>query len=113
MTFEELKRRWDWKPIPHCPGRFVLSRSEFNGPPREIAGRGAEEIKLDVANAQDPVVIVKLDDGGLISYKKGEGDYLHTLNTSEGFERKLAQLGIPKRGAKALKSTPRPAESNE
>jgi hypothetical protein len=44
--------------------------------------------------AADPVSVVSIDDGGLISYKKPDGSYLHTLNTTEGFHRKLRQLGI-------------------
>jgi hypothetical protein len=35
------------------------------------------------------------DGGGLISYARGDGSYLHTLNTPDGFARKLRQLGIP------------------
>ncbi len=42
----------------------------------------------------DPVVIVQLPDGGLISYRKPDGRYLHTLATPEAFERKVRQLGI-------------------
>jgi hypothetical protein len=44
--------------------------------------------------APDPVTVVRINDGGLISYRKPDGSYLHTLNTTEGFHRKLAQLGI-------------------
>jgi hypothetical protein len=32
--------------------------------------------------------------GGLVSYRKPDGAYLHTLNTPDGLARKLAQLGI-------------------
>ncbi len=44
--------------------------------------------------AQDPVIVTPFEDGGLISYRKAHGLFLHTLNTREGFERKLRQLGI-------------------
>jgi hypothetical protein len=38
---------------------------------------------------------VRLADGsGLISYLKPGGLFLHTLNTAQGMERKLAALGI-------------------
>ncbi len=47
-----------------------------------------------VAAANDPVMIAPLSDGGLISYRKADGTYIHTLNSREGFERKLQQLGI-------------------
>lgn len=44
--------------------------------------------------ARDPVIVTPLDAGGLISYRKADGMFLHTLNSREGFERKLRQLGI-------------------
>ena len=44
--------------------------------------------------APDPVVAVQLPDGGLISYRKPDGRYLHTLATPEAFLRKLRQLGF-------------------
>jgi len=44
--------------------------------------------------AKDTVLVVQLDDGGLISYARADGSVVHTLNTVEGFGRKLAQLGI-------------------
>jgi len=39
-------------------------------------------------------VVTPLVTGGLISYKRRDGTFLHTLNTAEGFARKLADLGI-------------------
>jgi hypothetical protein len=47
-----------------------------------------------VAAAKDPVIVASLEDGGLISYRKPDGTYVHTLNSREGFARKLRQLGI-------------------
>ena len=40
------------------------------------------------------VVVLRFADGGLISYRKADGSYIHTLNTRDGLHRKLAQLGI-------------------
>ena len=40
------------------------------------------------------VVVIRFADGGLISYRKADGSYIHTLNTCDGLHRKLAQLGI-------------------
>lgn len=45
--------------------------------------------------AKDTVLVAPFADGGLISYRRNDGSVLHTLNTSEGFARKLADLGIP------------------
>ena len=39
-------------------------------------------------------VVATLEEGGLISYRKSDGRFLHTLNTTAGFRRKLEQLGI-------------------
>jgi len=44
--------------------------------------------------APDEVWVVELADGGLISYRRADGTFVHTLGTREGFARKLAQLGI-------------------
>ncbi|MDQ3746427.1 MAG: hypothetical protein M3444_18800 [Acidobacteriota bacterium] len=59
-----------------------------------MVGPGRELKEFRVEGARDPVVAGRFEGGGLISYRKGGGTYLHTLNTEEGFERKLAQLGI-------------------
>lgn len=46
------------------------------------------------ATARDAVLVAAFDDGGLISYRRGNGEYRHTLNTREGMDRKLRQLGL-------------------
>ncbi len=45
--------------------------------------------------AKDPVSVIPLENGGLISYQQPDGRLIHTLNTPEGFARKLRQLQIP------------------
>ena len=93
VKFSELFDRWAWRPIPNCPGRFVLATGSVAMPPDEIVqgARGSEHL---CAGASDPVIVTPFADGGLISYRKAEGRFLHTLNTREGLERKLLQLGI-------------------
>lgn len=44
--------------------------------------------------AKDRVLVVPLEDGGLISYARADGRVVHTLNTAEGLVRKLSQLRI-------------------
>ena len=44
--------------------------------------------------ARDIVVVFELSGGGIISYKKPDGAYLHTLCDKDGFKRKLKQLEI-------------------
>jgi hypothetical protein len=94
MNFEELESRWNWKPIRGCPGRFVLREMEASPSPQELVGSDVDLSEFQVENARDTVVVGQLKGGGLISYRKKDGTYLHTLNTVAGFERKLTQLRI-------------------
>ena len=94
VTFAALFAQWTWRPIPNCPGRYLLAAGTVAMPPEEIvpgASGGSEHL---IAAARDPVIVTPFDDGGLISYRKAEGRFLHTLNTREGLERKLRQLGL-------------------
>jgi hypothetical protein len=93
VTFSALFERWAWRPIPNCPGRYVLAEGPIVTPPEEMApgANGSEHASI---SARDPVIVTPFDDGGLISYRKADGRFLHTLNTREGFERKLCQLDI-------------------
>ncbi|HYL97422.1 MAG TPA: hypothetical protein VEZ90_00590 [Blastocatellia bacterium] len=54
--------------------------------------------------ARDPVFVARMEDGGLISYRRSDGSFVHTLNTIEGFNRKLGRLGIPMIGEDAPQS---------
>lgn len=94
VTFKTLFDRWPWRPIPNCPGRYVLTTGPVATRPEDIApGANATSEHVSVS-ARDPIVVTPFDDGGLISYRQASGMFLHTLNTREGFERKLRQLGI-------------------
>ena len=53
-----------------------------------------DSAEYECVAAKDLVIVTPFDDGGLISYRKAQGMFLHTLNTREGLERKLLQLGI-------------------
>ena len=95
MTFDEIMSRWPWRPIPNCPGRFVLSSGRSALLPSEIVPAAVGVITEYVIPATpDPVVVAEFEEGGLISYRKPDGSFIHTLNTSEGLDRKLRQLGI-------------------
>lgn len=95
-TFAELKERFPWRPITGCPGRFVLATADKDLSSGELAGESARSKPYRVAAARDEVWVTPLEGGGLISYRRPDGSYLHTLNTTEGFTRKLRQLGIEK-----------------
>jgi len=94
VDFATLQRQWRWQPIRHCPGRYVLR----NAPPElaieAILGPDIEIREYRVAAAKDRVLVACLDTGGMISYQREDGTFLHTLNTAEGLARKLRQLGI-------------------
>jgi hypothetical protein len=89
-----LLERWQWKPIQNCPGRFVLLTTDRSMPLDSLVGRDCTVQSFIVDAARDRVLVVPLADGGLISYARADGRVVHTLNTAEGFARKLSQLGI-------------------
>jgi hypothetical protein len=91
--FTSLLGRFEWKAMRNCPGRYILAEPASRLRPVDLA-REAPLSEYRVEAAPDPVVVARIGGGGIISYKKPDGSYLHTLNTNEGFERKLRQLGI-------------------
>ena len=94
VTFSALFDGWAWRPIPKCPGRYALRAGPVATPPEGLvpgASGGSEHVSV---TAKDPVIVTPFEDGGLISYRKADGQFLHTLNTHEGFDRKLRQLGL-------------------
>ncbi|OLE51125.1 MAG: hypothetical protein AUG51_24095 [Acidobacteria bacterium 13_1_20CM_3_53_8] len=92
--FDELWENWNWSPIRNCPGRFILRGVKDDLSPQKLLGSDVKVIEHRVVAAKDLVLVAALDKGGLISYKRADGSFLHTLNTPEGFRRKLQQLGI-------------------
>jgi hypothetical protein len=94
ITFDQLMIRWSWKPIRNCPGRYILDDAQVDLSPEDLLGRDIEVRRFHLRAAKDTVMIARLDKGGLISYSRTDGTYLHTLNTAEGFERKLSNLGV-------------------
>jgi len=91
--FVSLLGRFPSRAIRDCPGRYVLLGPVASLRPDDLIP-GATVREYRVQTAPDPVVVVRCDGGGIISYRKPDGSYVHTLNTIEGFERKLDQLGI-------------------
>jgi len=102
LSFDQLKAAWTWRPLRNCPGRFVLQHGSHPPSLQDLLGENALVASFRVAGAKDTVWVVPISGGGLISYAKSSGSFVHTLNTREGFKRKLAQLGIKldARGAK-------------
>ena len=92
--YEALAKRWGCKPIHGCPGRSVLSRCPPGITPREIVGEEVPVLAFHVPAARDTVLVAPFEGGGLISYSRRDGTFIHTLNTESGFRRKLEALGI-------------------
>jgi len=94
MTFEELLGSREWKPIHFCPGRYILAGGEQAVTPGDLLGYEAPVKEYDLPAVHDPVLVIPIENGGIISYRKVSGLYIHTLCDSDGFERKLKELGI-------------------
>ena len=94
MTFAELWSRGEWAPIRDCPGRFVLRGLQASCSLATLFGFQPEVLRFPASAARDCVLLVHLQDGGVISYERSDGSLLHPLATAEGLARKLAQLGI-------------------
>lgn len=94
MDFNTLWNTFRWTEIPHCPGRFVASEESGLLPLQAVIDAGIAVSQHRSAVARDAVLVAVFADGGLISYRRADGSYRHTLNTREGLQRKLAQLGV-------------------
>lgn len=94
MTFDDLMTRWTWRPIRNCPGRYRLVGVDPGFSLQDVLGRDTRGYSFRTAKARDLVLVVSLDQGGVISYQRADGRFVHTLNTPQGFSRKLAQLEI-------------------
>lgn len=93
-SFDELYRAGDWEPIRNCPGRYALRGVDRKLGVEAIAGPGVRTSEHKSSAAKDTVLVARLNGGGMISYRRADGSFLHTLNDEQGFERKLKQLGI-------------------
>jgi hypothetical protein len=72
----------------------VLGGAASDLTPEELLCAPLQSYEFDVETARDRVVVVSFGEGGLISYKRADGTYLHTLNDAGGFSRKLNEMGI-------------------
>jgi len=94
-TFQEVFNRWRWKSIRNCPGRYVFAEGVSSLKVGEIAACHFPVFEFVSKIARDRVLVMKFKDGGgIISYRKDDGRFLHTLNDADGLTRKLDQLQI-------------------
>ncbi len=99
---EALQRLWscsDWKEIKNCPGRYTANKDKLirNTPPEQLLvslmiDTGAAYHNVD---GKDAICAAHFEGGGgLITYCKNDGIFVHTLNTESGFLRKMSALGL-------------------
>lgn len=94
MRIDMLLSMLEWSAIPNCPGRYVLKTDLTRVPPDRLVGERMPMRALRSPHAADPIELVMLEDGAILSYRRPDGCYVHTLNTSDGLARKLAQLEL-------------------
>ncbi|EQC33816.1 hypothetical protein SDRG_08499 [Saprolegnia diclina VS20] len=120
-----LWSQWKWKMIPNCPGRYIVKKNrdivrlrladlvaslmlDVVDDETALAGglslalTGPVRLLMTTSPVISDVVGVALfpGGGGVITYCKPTGDFVHTLNTHSGLARKLAGLClIPKPSA--------------
>lgn len=92
-TYAALLEAGEWVELPNCPGRKRLAGGR-EATPQDLIGTSIPIIIHVVPTANDPVHLAVFDGGGLLSYARADGTWVHTLNTPEGLARKLAALGI-------------------
>ena len=100
-----LQALWDyceWKEIRNCPGRYTTRRRDLAGwPPDRLltAALGAAAPQTDLwrhsSSTSDAIHAVRFEGGGgLLTYERGDGTFVHTFNTESGLLRKIAALRV-------------------
>jgi hypothetical protein len=91
---------WKWTEIKNCPGRYV-TKSNVDAQvvsPQELCNSLAvRHLPLIHCSADrlDQIAVVHFDSGGgIITYIKPNGTFVHTLNTESGYVRKMRALGF-------------------
>jgi hypothetical protein len=92
LNFQTLFFSYTWKPIDGCPGRYIL-KDKKQYTLVELTENKAE-IKTYYPENRDIIHTAEFSDGGIISYQKKDGRFIHTLNNREGYTRKLTMLGF-------------------
>ncbi len=93
-SFAEVFDKYPWREIRNCPGRYCAKEIPPECSVSDLLGEPVDEHLESSAHAKDAVIITPIENSGVISFKRRDGSYLHTLNTPEGFARKRADLGL-------------------
>ncbi|WP_013627194.1 hypothetical protein [Rubinisphaera brasiliensis] len=73
--------RWVWK-------------GDRNVSPRDLLGEQADLQLFPSVSGSGSIAICVLDDGGLVSYEREAGQWLHTLNGVSAFRYKVYELNV-------------------
>jgi hypothetical protein len=93
-SFRDIFGKYQWREIRNCPGRYCAKDIPPNCTVSKLLEEPVTEQLQSSPRAKDFVIITPMEHGGIISFKRRDGSYLHTLNTPEGFARKRADLGL-------------------
>jgi hypothetical protein len=98
LCFTKLFELYSWKEIKNCPGRYLLTKEDNQClrliSPNEILNNKVSIQIFSSEICRDRIHIGKLLDGGLLSYEKSDGTFVHTLNNISGLNRKMNHLNI-------------------
>ena len=112
--FITLYNFFSWRMIANCTGRYTCrdhSKVSSLRPIELLRNAGVESIVIDRLKqyfirfeneTKDPIYVIPFEDGttGIITYVKMNGNnettprYVHTLNSSSGFQRKLHAINV-------------------
>lgn len=105
LCHEDLLSLLPWREIKDCPGRYVLRKKGGNycdfSPSEFIFEITKQKMKTYtvegfVSKMNEKILLIPFScQGGLLTYAKADGSYVHTLNTPSGYKRKLEALHIP------------------
>ena len=92
----------EWKEIRNCPGRYTTRRRDLaRWPPERLlaAALGAAAPQTGLwrhrSGAKDAIHAVRFaGGGGLLTYARADGTFVHTFNTESGLLRKIAALRV-------------------
>ena len=102
----QLQALWDyceWKEIRNCPGRYTVRRRRdlARWPPERLlaAALGGNVPPVSLwrhrSGAKDAIHAVRFaGGGGLLTYARADGAFVHTLNTESGLLRKISALRV-------------------
>ena len=76
-----------------CPGRYLLADGPtFSAPEALFGDLGFSKARC--AQVPDRVWVAAIVGGGIISYARANGTFVHTLGDAAGFARKLRALDL-------------------